>query len=86
MQLVGDGLSPTDLHVYRNVWGPTVMQDSTRPVYHYHWGTEHVTVWRGGVRIGLGFPVILSKAKLYGPGSFMSGSSGKSKPTSNTLA
>ena len=71
MKLVGDGLSPTDLYVYRMVWGPTMMQDSTRPIYHYHWGTEHVTIWRGGVRIGLGFPVDLSKAKLYGPGSFV---------------
>ena len=71
MNLVGDGLSATDLHVYRMVWGPTVMQDSSRLIYHYHWGTEHVTIWRGGLRIGLGFPVDLSKAKLYGPGSFV---------------
>lgn len=71
INLVGDGLSPTDLHIFRMVWGPNVMQDSTRLIYHYHWGTEHVTMWRGGVRIGLGFPVDLRKAKLYGPGSFV---------------
>lgn len=71
MNLVGDGLSATDLHVFRMVWGPTVMQDSTRPVFHYHWGTEHVTMWRGGLRIGLGNQVNMSQAKLYGPGSFI---------------
>lgn len=71
MNLVGDGLSATDLHIFRMIWGSTVMQDSTRPVYHYHWGTEHVTMWRGGLRIGLGYPVDLAKARYYGPGSFV---------------
>ena len=68
MPLTGDQLSPTDLRVFR--YRISAM-DSTKAVYHYHWGTEHVTMWRGTVRIALGFPTDYTKAKAYGPGSFV---------------
>lgn len=68
MPLTGDQLSATDLRVFRY---RIAAMDSTKAVYHYHWGTEHVTMWKGTVRIALGFPTDYSKAKAYGPGSFV---------------
>lgn len=41
MPLTGDQLSPTDLRVFRYRISAI---DSTKAVYHCHWGTEHVTM------------------------------------------
>ncbi|MFN8581346.1 MAG: hypothetical protein U0163_10270 [Gemmatimonadaceae bacterium] len=68
--IAGDQKSPTDLRLF--LWMlPSGGLDSSRAVFHYHWGTEHVTMRRGTMRIALGFPTDYSKAKAYGPGSFV---------------
>jgi hypothetical protein len=63
--------SPTELVAFRIYYVPPFMQDSTKPVYHYHFGTEHITILCGTLMYGEGDRVDLSKAKAYGPGSFI---------------
>jgi quercetin dioxygenase-like cupin family protein len=46
--------------------------EAVPPVYHYHYGTEHVTIWRGTLIATFGDAGMdSSKAVAYGPGSFI---------------
>src|SRR6185436_14870375 len=67
----------TELVTYRS-HRPTqrVPFDSVRMIYHYHFGTEHITVIRGTVYFAIGEKAERSKAKAYGPGSFIENPSG----------
>jgi hypothetical protein len=68
--------SPTELVAFRIYYLPPFMQDSTKPIYHYHFGTEHITILCGTLVYGDGNRVDLSKAKNYGPGSFVENPAG----------
>ena len=50
--------------------------DTTRITYHYHFGTEHITILKGTLYFAIGDKVDKSKAKAYGPGSFIENGSG----------
>ena len=50
--------------------------DSVRMIYHYHFGTEHITVIRGTVYFSIGDRASHATAKAYGPGSFIENPSG----------
>jgi hypothetical protein len=52
------------------------MQDSAKLTYHFHYGTELVTVICGTVMYGQGNHVDYAKAKDYGPGSFIENPAG----------
>ena len=69
--------STTELVTYRT-HRPTqpVPFDSVRMIYHYHFGTEHITVLRGTVYFAIGEKADRSKANAYGPGSFIENPSG----------
>lgn len=68
--------SPTELVAFRIYYLPPFMQDSTKAIYHYHFGTEHITILCGTLVYGEGNKVDLSKAKDYGPGSFLENPAG----------
>jgi hypothetical protein len=77
MQLAGSTPpSPMDLVAARAFWVPAVPQDSTKVIYHFHYGTELITVLCGTVRYGEGNHVDYSKALDYGPGSFIENPAG----------
>jgi hypothetical protein len=77
MQLVASTpASPTELVATRHYWLPPVMQDSAKLTYHFHYGTELVTVLCGTVAFGEGSHVDYSKARDYGPGSFIENPAG----------
>ena len=69
--------STTELVTYRT-HRPTqrVPFDSVRMIYHYHFGTEHITVIRGTVYFAIGEKAERSTAQPYGPGSFIENPSG----------
>ena len=72
MSLVGGNPpSPTELIAFRIHYPPKLFADSTRITYHYHFGTEHITVLHGTLYLGFGDHVDRTKAKAYGPGSFI---------------
>ena len=50
--------------------------DTTRIIYHYHFGTEHITILKGTLWFAIGERVDRSKAKAYGPGSFIENPAG----------
>jgi hypothetical protein len=68
--------SPTELVAFRIYYLPPFLQDSANPIYHYHFGTEHITILCGVLVYGDGDKVDLSKAKEYGPGSFLENPAG----------
>jgi hypothetical protein len=68
--------STTALISYRHFWLPPVMQDSTKPAFHFHPGTELVTILCGTVVYGEASHVDYSKAHDYGPGSFLENPAG----------
>jgi hypothetical protein len=77
MHLVGaTPPSPMELVADRHYWVPGVTQDSTKLVFHFHFGTELITVLCGTVRYGEGSRVDYAKAKVYGPGSFIENPAG----------
>jgi len=76
-QSVGRPATTTELIAYRTHRPtPRVHPDSIRMIYHYHFGTEHITVLRGYVYFAIGEKADRSKAKAYGPGSFIENPSG----------
>lgn len=67
----------TELVTYRtNRPTQRVPFDSVRMIYHYHFGTEHITVIRGTVFFAIGDKADRKTAKAYGPGSFIENPSG----------
>jgi hypothetical protein len=68
--------SPTELVAFRIYYVPPFLQDSVKPLYHYHFGTEHITILCGTLFYGEGNHVDRSKAKAYGPGSFVENPAG----------
>ena len=68
--------SPTELVAARHFWLPAGVQDSTKLVFHFHYGTELITVLCGTVRYGEGSRVDYAKALEYGPGSFIENPAG----------
>jgi hypothetical protein len=50
--------------------------DTTRITYHYHFGSEHITILKGKMYFAIGERLDKSKAKLYGPGSFIENPAG----------
>ena len=69
--------STTELFAYRTHRPtPRIHPDSIRMIYHYHFGTEHITVLRGTVYFAIGDKAERSKAKAYGPGSFFENPAG----------
>jgi quercetin dioxygenase-like cupin family protein len=71
MRLAGNMGSPTELVAFRIHYPASFMSDTSRITYHYHFGTEHITVLKGTLYLGIGDHVDRSKAKAYGPGSFI---------------
>src|SRR5262245_17449290 len=73
----GRPATTTELITYRT-HRPTqrVSWDSIRMIYHYHFGTEHITVIRGTVYFAIGEKADKNTAKAYGPGSFIENPSG----------
>jgi quercetin dioxygenase-like cupin family protein len=73
----GRPATTTELITYRT-HRPTqrVPWDSVRMIYHYHFGTEHITVIRGTVYFAIGEKADKNTAKAYGPGSFIENPSG----------
>jgi quercetin dioxygenase-like cupin family protein len=77
MALVGSSpTSPTELQAFRMFVPNRPLLDSTRITYHYHFGTEHITVLKGILYFAIGDKVDRSKVKAYGPGSFIENPSG----------
>ncbi len=77
MPLVGSTpASTTELQAFRMFVPNRPLIDSTRITYHYHFGTEHITVLKGILYFAIGEKVDRSKAKAYGPGSFIENPSG----------
>jgi hypothetical protein len=73
----GRPATTTELVTYRTHRpAQRVPMDSIRMIYHYHFGTEHITVIRGTVYFAIGEKADKSKAKAYGPGSFIENPSG----------
>jgi quercetin dioxygenase-like cupin family protein len=73
----GRPATTTELVTYRTQ-RPTqrVPFDSVRMIYHYHFGTEHITVIRGTTYFAIGEKADRNKAQAYGPGSFIENPSG----------
>jgi quercetin dioxygenase-like cupin family protein len=74
MPLVGSSpANPTELVAYRLQFSRLDSAGHVPLTYHYHWGTEHVTILKGTML--LYFPlhggVDSLKATRYGPGSFI---------------
>jgi hypothetical protein len=79
MRLAGSTpASPTELSAGRLLIMPPAMQDSVNPTYHFHYGTELITVICGTIAYGQGSRVDYSKAVDYGPGSFIENPAGNS--------
>ncbi len=77
MRLVGSTpASPTELTASRYYYPPTFVQDSTKLIYHFHYGTELVTILCGTLMYGEGNHVDYVKALDYGPGSFLENTAG----------
>jgi quercetin dioxygenase-like cupin family protein len=77
MPLVGSlPSSPTELVAVRQRFPGPPLVDSTLITYHYHFGTEHITILAGTLWFAIGDHVDLSKAKAYGPGSFIENPAG----------
>ena len=77
MALVGSlPSSPTELVAMRQRFPGPPLVDSTLITYHYHFGTEHITILKGILWFAIGDHVDLSKAKAYGPGSFIENPAG----------
>lgn len=77
MPLVGSlPSSPTELVASRSRFLGPPLVDSTLITYHYHFGTEHITILAGTLWFAIGDHVDLSKAKPYGPGSFIENPAG----------
>jgi quercetin dioxygenase-like cupin family protein len=77
MPLVGSlPSSPTELAASRSRFLGPPLVDSTLITYHYHFGTEHITILAGTLWFAIGDHVDLSKAKPYGPGSFIENPAG----------
>lgn len=77
MPLVGSlPSSPTELVASRSRFLGPPLADSSLITYHYHFGTEHITILAGTVWFAIGDHVDLSKAKAYGPGSFIENPAG----------
>lgn len=68
--------SPTELVAVRQRFPGPPLLDSTLITYHYHFGTEHITILKGILWFAIGDHVDLSKAKPYGPGSFIENPAG----------
>jgi hypothetical protein len=68
--------STTELIAYRSYWMPPALQDSAKLAYHFHFGTELITVLCGTVAYGEGTHVDYSKSRDYGPGSFIENPAG----------
>jgi quercetin dioxygenase-like cupin family protein len=68
--------STTELIAYRTHRPAMATTDTTRIIYHYHFGTEHITVLKGTMYFGIGEKADRSKAKAYGAGSFIENPSG----------
>ena len=69
--------STTELIAYRSHRPARVNADTTiRVIYHYHFGTEHITILKGTFYFGIGDKVDRSQARAYGPGSFIENPSG----------
>jgi len=75
MRLVGTGTNPTELTAFR-VRYPAGFKTDSQP--HYHLGTEHVVILKGTLYLGFGDSLDVSKAKPYGPGSFIAIPAGQS--------
>jgi len=77
MSLVGGTPpSPTELVASRSQFAGRLSADTTRIIYHYHFGTEHITILKGILYFATGDHVDRSKAKAYGPGSFIENPAG----------
>jgi hypothetical protein len=77
MRLVGSTpASPTELTASRYYFLPSFTQDSAKLIYHFHYGTELITVLCGTLMYGEGNHVDYAKAKAYGPGSFIENTAG----------
>jgi hypothetical protein len=68
--------SRTELTASRYYWLPPTLQDSSKLIYHFHYGTELITVLCGTVVFGEGNHVDYAKSKDYGPGSFIENTAG----------
>jgi quercetin dioxygenase-like cupin family protein len=68
--------SPTELVASRSRFPGPPLVDSTLITYHYHFGTEHITILKGILWFAIGDHLDLSKAKPYGPGSFIENPAG----------
>jgi len=68
--------SPTELVAFRYHFPERMMSDTTRITYHYHFGTEHIRILKGTIWFGTGDKLDKSKAKAYGPGSFIENPAG----------
>jgi uncharacterized RmlC-like cupin family protein len=55
---------------------PPAMQDSANLTYHFHFGTEIITMICGTISYGQGSRVDYAKAADYGPGSFIENPAG----------
>ena len=77
MNLVGaTPSSPTELVASRSRFVGSPAGDTTRIICHYHFGTEHITILKGTLWFAIGEKVDRSKAKAYGPGSFIENPAG----------
>jgi hypothetical protein len=70
--------SAMELSAGRLLIVPPAMQDSAKITYHFHYGTELVTMICGTIAYGQGSKVDYSKAVNYGPGSFIENPGGQS--------
>jgi hypothetical protein len=68
--------SSTELVAFRIHFPARLSADTTRVTYHYHFGTEHITILKGTLYFAIGERVDRSQAKAYGPGSFIENPSG----------
>jgi hypothetical protein len=68
--------SATELSAGRLLIVPPALQDSVKLTYHFHYGTELVTIICGTIAYGQGTAVDYSKVVNYGPGSFIENPAG----------
>lgn len=66
----GPSPSPTELVAFRVRYPSGFLTDSAK-LYHFHFGTEHITIPKSTLYFAVGDVFDRSKAKRYGPGSFI---------------
>ena len=65
--------SPAELVAFRIHFPPGAVKDT---IYHYHFGSEHITILKGTLWFAIGEHADPKLAKPYGPGSFIENPSG----------